>query len=364
VRGGTGGQGKETRGGIGGYGGNVYIKCVNDANLYTLKKSMPKLRFIASHGTHSSDDYLIGKNGDHLILDVPPGTSIFKNSEFLTDLNTENNQVKVAEGGEGGNLKNDFQPSTGTGYDIELRLKMLADIGLVGFPNAGKSSLLKCLSCASPQISPHPFTTIKPNIGHHEFGDLRSISIADLPGLIEGSHMNRGLGHNFLKHLERNRLLLFIVDCNGTYETAKSMLKKHFPPQVTIEILLNEIKHYDSGLLNKPRILCLNKVDEIGSGKANELVEQCKKSFSGEFLDYFAISALVKINTDNLMAKSREIIDKFDESYRESASLTEKSTEELKAIDQYETKRSKRNSKNNKRRYKQELITLTNTILV
>ncbi|MES1902529.1 MAG: GTP-binding protein 10 [Paramarteilia canceri] len=358
VRGGTGGVGKEKRGGVGGNGGSVYVKGCSETTLTSLKSSCKNLKFIANHGTHSTDDYLIGKNGFDSVIEVPPGTSIYRNGELFYDIIDEKDHVKVAEGGEGGNLNNGFVPKTGMGYHLNLKLKMIADIGLVGFPNAGKSSLLASLSRAKPAISPHPFTTLKPDIGHIEFEDMRRISIADLPGLIEGSHLNRGLGHEFLKHLERNTILLFVVDINGTYEFSRNVEKKFFEPVMTVNILIDEMKYYNSSLLDKPKLLCLNKCEEHTSEKINTVTEEMRHNLAGNFLEIIPISTINKTNLGLLREKCREIMDKHDSVMNKNLSLYNQS-QKVRSPGS-----NKKKNKPNKRKFISELINFTHTVLV
>lgn len=177
---------------------------------------------------------------------------------MLKDLDEFGQEIKVAVGGEGGSKATSFIGLPGQKRRIRLDLKLLADVGLVGFPNAGKSSLLNAISNARPKIANYPFTTLRPNLGHLTYGDARVVTMADLPGLIEGAHKNLGMGHRFLKHVERTKLILFVVDIHGF------QLGPEYPMRTAFEnaVLLNkELELYNPELLKKPSLLLLNKMD-------------------------------------------------------------------------------------------------------
>ena len=173
----------------------------------------------------------------------------------------------IITGGMGGMPSTDFLGTHGERKCIQLDLKLIGDVGFVGFPNAGKSTLLKALSRASPKIASYPFTTIRPNLGICEFEDLRRITFADLPGLIEGAHQNLGMGHSFLKHVERTRALMFVVDINGFQMKSTSPLRSALQ---TILILNRELELYRDDLLDKPAICVVSKMDSKNAGKKFE----------------------------------------------------------------------------------------------
>ncbi|KAJ8958882.1 hypothetical protein NQ318_019650 [Aromia moschata] len=241
VQGGAGGNGLPKFGGVGGNGGNVIVVGKDDINL----------------------EHVYRSNKKDLKFEVPLGVSLITDlGKKLGEVNEEGEELIIAKGGTGGHPKNGFLGTKGQAYPVKLDLKLIADIGLVGFPNAGKSTLLKAISQAKPKIASYPFTTVRPNIGILSYKDFRQISMADLPGLIEGAHANKGMGHQFLKHVERTKLLLMIVDINGF------QLSPQYPHRScleTIMLLTKELELYDETLLDKPSMLLVNKMDTEGA---------------------------------------------------------------------------------------------------
>lgn len=257
MKGGSGGNGLPKFGGMGGNGGNVYVEAVEGIDLKRVKYSNKNNN--ADSGQNSAHYRIIGNNGKDCIIKVPVGITVFSAvGRQLGQLDKVGDKVLVALGGRGGNQTNNYLGTRGQAQTIVLDLKLIADAGLIGFPNAGKSSLLKAISRASPKIASYPFTTINPNIGVMEFEDFGQVSVADLPGLIEGAHANIGLGHKFLKHIVRTKLLVFVIDINGF------KYRPEWPKRSPIEtfLLLNrELELYDDTLMSKPAILVVSKID-------------------------------------------------------------------------------------------------------
>lgn len=275
VKGGSGGTGLPKYGGLGGQGGCVYCVGKENANLLSITNKYRGKTLAAGHGEDSRKTKINGSPGTDLKLEVPLGVTVYReDGTVLGSIDNEDQTVILARGGPGGTKENNFLGHYGQIHHVRLDLKLIADIGLVGFPNAGKSSLLKAISRAKPRIASYPFTTIKPNKGIIHYDDLRQISIADLPGLIEGAHVNIGLGHKFLKHVERTKLLLFIVDVQGF------QLSPRHPKRSCLEtvLLLNkELELYNPDLLEKPAVLAINKMDLEG---ATNMLEEVKKSLA------------------------------------------------------------------------------------
>jgi Obg family GTPase CgtA len=206
----------------------------------------------------------MGEAGEDTILKVPKGISILNDQgKVLMDFNKDGQKYIAAAGGTGGCPETGFIGLHGQHTHIRLDLKVLADLGLVGFPNAGKSTLLDAISRARPKIASYPFTTLKPNLGHLQYPDNRVITMADLPGLIEGAHYNVGMGHKFLKHVERTKLLLFVVDVHGFQLNPENPLRTAFETTV---LLNRELELYNPDLLRKPCLLLVNKMDLPESG--------------------------------------------------------------------------------------------------
>ncbi|MBO6536126.1 MAG: GTPase ObgE [Balneolaceae bacterium] len=247
-------------GGDGGKGGSIILK--GNPQLNTILDLRYKKFIKAKAGEHGAGNKKTGASGEDIILAVPLGTVAYdaESRERLGEITEEDQELVIAEGGKGGLGNWHFRSSTnqtpqfaqegkpGEERVVELELKLIADVGLVGFPNAGKSTLLSALSEAKPKIGDYPFTTLEPNLGVVKFSDYRSFVMADIPGIIEEAHQGKGLGIQFLRHIERNNVLLFMVaaDTDIEYE---------------YQALINELKAYRSDLLEKPRILAITKMD-------------------------------------------------------------------------------------------------------
>ena len=248
-------------GGDGGRGGHIILR--GNRNKWTLLHLRYRKHVIAGHGQNGGGSTSTGASGKDVILDVPLGT-IAKNSETgeVEFEITEHGETRIlTPGGRGGRGNVHFKSATRQSPEYAqpgedgreewkvLELKVLADVGLVGFPNAGKSTLVSALSAAKPKIADYPFTTLVPQLGMVMYRDARSFVIADIPGIIEGAHEGKGLGHRFLRHIERNATLLFMIPC-----IAEDIKKEY-------KILLNELEQYNPELLDKPRVLAVSKCD-------------------------------------------------------------------------------------------------------
>ncbi|XP_020783701.1 GTP-binding protein 10 [Boleophthalmus pectinirostris] len=259
VRGGSGGMGLPRLGGQGGDGGDVYVVASKDMTLKRIKDKYPQKRFVAGSGENSSVKALKGQRGKDCSILAPVGITVTTDDgRVIGHLDAPGESVKVAKGGSGGSFHSIFNPSKAKPKHIRLDLKLIADMGLVGFPNAGKSSLLTALSNATPQIASYAFTTLKPEIGKLMYKDHKQISVADLPGLIEGAHLNKGMGHKFLKHVERTKQLLFVVDIGGFQLASKTPFRSAFE---AVQLLTKELELYKEELVSKPALLVVNKMD-------------------------------------------------------------------------------------------------------
>lgn len=247
-------------GGDGGKGGDV--KLVGNPQLNTILDLRYRKYIKAEHGENGAKSRMSGSDGKPEILEVPLGTVVYDadTKERLGEITDEGDELVIAKGGKGGLGNWHFKSSTnqtpqfaqegkpGEERVVELELKLIAEVGLVGFPNAGKSTLLSALSHAKPKIADYPFTTLEPNLGVVKFADYRSFVMADIPGIIEEAHEGKGLGIQFLRHIERNNVLLFMVSAMTDIE-------------YEYNALLNELKAYRKDLLDKPRILAITKMD-------------------------------------------------------------------------------------------------------
>ncbi|XP_033201929.1 GTP-binding protein 10 homolog [Bombus vancouverensis nearcticus] len=328
VSGGTGGSGLPAYGGIGGAGGNVCLVSKERLTLRNVKYKLENMKLKAGTGGDSSKKGLIGIPGTDLNIRVPIGITVYDQNRIkLGTMNSKDTKLVVATGGIGGCERTGYCGLKGQSRTIVLDLQLLADVGLIGFPNAGKSTFLNAISKAKSKIADYPFTTIKPQVGIIKYKDHREISVADLPGLIEGAHINKGMGHKFLKHIERTKLLLFIVDIQGC---KFSIRHKHRSCLETVLLLNKEIELYNPDLLDRPTMIIVNKMDTNG---ANEIYNEIKLKLNNlsEFLSEFDESiqpkrvlqfddiittSLILQNADEIReikTKIRHIIDKYEE---------------------------------------------------
>jgi GTP-binding protein len=282
-------------GGNGGRGGHVILK--GNKQLWTLLHLRYKKHVLADDGKPGEGGNRSGSEGQDIYLEVPLGT-IAKDAEtgkILFEISQDGEEVTLTQGGRGGLGNSNFKSATNQtpryaqpGEDgkeewIILELKLLADVGLVGFPNAGKSTLLSVLSAAKPEIADYAFTTLTPNLGVIPYRDHRSFVMADIPGIIEGAAEGKGLGTRFLRHIERNSILLFMIPADA------ADIKKEY------EILRNELQKYNPELLDKNRLLAITKSDLLDE----ELMEEMKKELPEELPSIF-ISSLTQYNTELL----------------------------------------------------------------
>ena len=291
-------------GGDGGRGGHVFA--VADPNLNTLVDYRYSRRHDAKRGQHGMGSDMFGAAGDDITLKVPVGTIITdaESGEFLYELLTPGEVITIAKGGDGGFGNMRFKSAInraprqktpgwpGEKKGLKLELKVLADVGLLGMPNAGKSTLITAISNARPRIADYPFTTLHPNLGVVRVGPEQSFVVADLPGLIEGASEGAGLGHLFLRHLQRTRLLLHVVDM-APFDDSVDVV-------VQARAIVNELKKYDQALYRKPRWLVLNKLDmvpiEERAARVKDVVRRLR--FKGPV---FEISALNHQGCDALV---------------------------------------------------------------
>ena len=316
-------------GGDGGRGGSVIA--IADRNINTLVDYRYARIHRARNGESGRGSDCYGKGADDVVLRMPVGTVItdLNSGEVLADLGRDGQQALIAKGGQGGLGNLHFKSSTnraprqctpgepGERRELQLELKVLADVGLLGMPNAGKSTFIRSVSSARPKVADYPFTTLHPNLGVVRVSDQKSFVIADIPGLIEGAAEGAGLGHQFLRHLARTRLLLHLVDI--------APLNPETDPVHEARAILNELRKYDEELYNKPRWLVLNKLDLI------EDKEERVAAFLAEFKEYdrqFAISA---INGEGTRELTFAIMEHLERSARQEAEQASESAQETDA---------------------------------
>ncbi|MDG1328846.1 MAG: GTPase ObgE [Flavobacteriaceae bacterium] len=268
-------------GGDGGRGGHVILR--GNSNLWTLYHLKFKRHYKAGYGGAGSKQTSTGANGEDVIIEVPLGT-VVRDSEtqnIILEITEESQEVIIARGGKGGLGNDHFKSSTnqtpryaqpgldGVEVDITLELKVLADVGLVGFPNAGKSTLLSVVTAAKPKIANYEFTTLKPNLGIVKYRDHQTFVMADIPGIIEGAAEGKGLGHYFLRHIERNSTLLFLIPADA------DDIKKQY------DILLDELRRYNPEMLDKDRLIAISKCDMLDEELQAEMKQELDIDFKG-----------------------------------------------------------------------------------
>lgn len=308
-------------GGNGGKGGSVTLKV--DRRLNTLVDLRYKRHYKAERGEDGGPKDMYGKDGKSIVLKVPIGTQVYNAADgsLLIDLTTDGQKYVVAKGGAGGRGNASFATSTNQTpkfaekgepkeeINLRLELKLLADVGLVGYPSVGKSTLISRISAARPKIADYPFTTLVPNLGVVKVDD-KSFVVADMPGLIEGAHSGVGLGHQFLRHIERTRLLVHLIDVSGYSDR---------DPMNDFDSINAELRAHSEKLASLPQIVALNKSD---MPSAREIVEQVKPALEAQGLEVFEISALTGHGIQQLMYR---VADRLEELPREA----EKPVEEV-----------------------------------
>ena len=285
-------------GGDGGRGGHVIAR--GNPNLWTLYTFKFKKHFSAGHGEHGSKNRSSGAQGEDIYIDVPLGTLIKskETGELIAEITEKDQEIILLEGGLGGRGNWHFKSSTrqtpryaqpgikGQELALTLELKVLADVGLVGFPNAGKSTLLSVLTSAKPKIADYEFTTLKPNLGIVEYRDYRSFVMADIPGIIEGAAEGKGLGHYFLRHIERNAVLLYLIPADA------ADIKKEF------DILRNELIAFNPELIDKKFMIVLSKCDLLDDELKAEYAIEMKEAFGD--IPHLMISSVSQMGTMDL----------------------------------------------------------------
>ena len=299
-------------GGDGGQGGSIIL--TSSKNCHSLLDFKFTHIIRAEKGVHGSGANKTGKNGKDTHLNVPPGTVVktYPEEKPMFDFPGEGLDLTIARGGKGGAGNARFKSSTnraprfarqgkpGESIKVILELKLIAFAGLVGFPNAGKSTLISKISSAKPKVADYPFTTLTPHLGV-VYRDYESLVVADIPGIIQGAHQGEGMGLNFLKHIERNKVLIFLVDVSPYGE---------LPPLEAYHILLKELKSYSAALLRKKRLVVANKIDLLEpdpGGEAGKKLESLKEACHKENLPYMEISALREINLGPLKNRLFEL---------------------------------------------------------
>jgi GTPase len=297
-------------GGDGGNGGSIYLVANDQEN--TLLKFRYNHAFRANRGRHGEGSNKHGKSGDDLEISVPLGTVVFdfESGDLLHDFTEPRERVLIASGGKGGHGNAHFASSVnrapsraqdgrpGEQKTLRLELKLLADVGLIGFPNAGKSTLISSISAARPKIADYPFTTLEPHLGVVAYDHDKSFVVADIPGLIEGAHLGHGLGIQFLRHIERTRLLLHLVDVSAA---------EGRDPVADFKTIEKELAEHNSELTEKPRIVVATKLDAADPAKLRKLQQWCRQrrmelirisSVTGEGLEELKHGIIRKLSSE------------------------------------------------------------------
>ena len=313
-------------GGDGGRGGSVFLE--GDSGLNTLVDFRHQRKYKAQNGQGGSGRNMTGRSGEDIVIRVPLGTIVRdeESGDTLGEVTEQDQRMRVAQGGRGGLGNVHFKSSTnrsprktvpgspGETRQLLLELKVLADVGLLGFPNAGKSTLITAVSAARPKVADYPFTTLYPNLGVVRIDVERSFVIADIPGLIEGAAEGTGLGIQFLKHLQRTRLLLHLVDL--------APLALEVDPVAQVRQLEEELMKFDASLADKTRWLVFTKADLLLPEEAREKAEECVAELNWEG-PWMLISSVTKSGTEELMQKVSDELEKIDEEEAQSLLMQE-----------------------------------------
>src|ERR1700720_3458796 len=308
-------------GGDGGRGGDVWL--VADSSLNTLLHLRYNPEHIAGRGMHGEGSDRSGREGADEVVRVPVGTQVFEVSsgELLRDLAEDGARWLVARGGRGGFGNARFATSTnrapryhqegseGEKYELQLELKLLADVGLVGFPNAGKSTLISTISAAKPKIADYPFTTLEPHLGVVDLGDFRTFVVADIPGLIEGAHQGSGLGDRFLRHIERTKLLLHLVDVSSASGR---------DPVHDYETVDRELAAYNPDLATRPQVVVATKIDVLDDPERFAALEQRAEADGKSF---YAISSVTNKGVRELVNAVAARLDELTEAARQTEAV-------------------------------------------
>jgi GTP-binding protein len=305
-------------GGDGGRGGDVWLEA--DESLNTLLHLRYNPEHIAERGRHGEGSNRTGREGSDTTVRVPVGTQVYDSGtgELLYDFTRSGERWLAAQGGRGGFGNSHFATSTnrapryhqegspGEEHELQLELKLLADVGLVGFPNAGKSTLISTISAAKPKIADYPFTTLEPHLGVVDLGEYRTLVVADIPGLIEGAHEGAGLGDRFLRHVERTKLLLHLVDVSSA--SGRDTVSDY-------ETINRELKAYDEELAERPQIVVATKIDALDEP---ERLERLRERAERDGRPFHAISSATKEGVRELVNAAARMLDELNRAGEES----------------------------------------------
>lgn len=303
-------------GGDGGDGGSVILEV--DEGLNTLQDFRNIRKYCAQHGEDGGKRNCRGKNGIDIVLKVPEGTVVkdAESGKVITDMSGDNRRFVLFTGGKGGNGNQHYATSTmqapkyaqpgqpAKELNLFLELKVIADVGLVGFPNVGKSTFLSMVSNARPKIADYHFTTLNPNLGVVDLKDAKGFVIADIPGLIEGASEGVGLGHEFLRHIERTRVMIHVVDAAGT---------EGRDPVADIYAINNELRLYNEAISKRPQVIAANKMDVAIPEERDAIIERLKKEFEPQGYEVYPISAASGEGISTLLYKVRNMLDTVKE---------------------------------------------------